>query len=166
VADRPARGAEPRDGLISPQAERRRADYRSTTTVPFRLEVAQLPVYTAPTAAYKQQSILTATPGQLVVMLYDGCLRFLHQAAHAMRDGNLAEAGTRLSRAEAIVDELLSTLDMEKGGVIASRLQGIYVFSVRHLMEARLERDADKIEKVSQLLSELRDSWVHVAATA
>ena len=123
-------------------------------------------VYTAPTAAYKQQSILTATPGQLVVMLYDGCLRFLHQGAHAMRDGNLAEAGTRLARAEAIIDELLSTLDLEQGGVIASRLQGIYVFCVRHLIEARLERDADKIERVGELLSELRDSWAQVAATA
>jgi flagellar protein FliS len=125
-----------------------------------------LSVYTAPTAAYKQQSILTATPGQLVVMLYDGCLRFLHQGAHAMRDGNLAEAGTRLARAEAIIDELLSTLDLEQGGVIASRLQGIYVFCVRQLMEARLGRDADKIDKVGELLSELRDSWVQVAATA
>ncbi len=123
-------------------------------------------VYTAPTAAYKQQSILTATPGQLVVMLYDGCLRFLQQGALSMRDGNIAEAGSRLSRAEAIVEELLSTLDMEKGGVIASRLQGIYVFCVRHLMEARLERDAEKIDKVAELLSELRDSWVQVAATA
>jgi flagellar protein FliS len=125
-----------------------------------------LSVYTAPTAAYKQQSILTATPGQLVVMLYDGCLRFLQQGALSMRDGNIAEAGSRLSRAEAIVEELLSTLDMEKGGVIASRLQGIYVFCVRHLMEARLERDAEKIDKVAELLSELRDSWVQVAATA
>jgi flagellar secretion chaperone FliS len=125
-----------------------------------------LSVYTAPTAAYKQQSILTATPGQLVVMLYDGGLRFLQQGALAMRDGNLAEAGTRLARAEAIVDELLSTLDMEQGGQIASRLQGIYVFCIRHLMEARLERDADKVEKVGELLSELRDSWTHVAATA
>jgi flagellar secretion chaperone FliS len=123
-------------------------------------------VYTAPTAAYKQQSILTATPGQLVVMLYDGCLRFLQQGALSMRDGNVAEAGSRLSRAEAIVEELLSTLDMEQGGVIASRLQGIYVFCVRHLMEARLERDAEKIDKVAELLCELRDSWVQVAATA
>jgi flagellar secretion chaperone FliS len=125
-----------------------------------------LSVYTAPTAAYKQQSILTATPGQLVVMLYDGCLRFLQQGAHAMRDGKLAEAGARLARAEAIIDELLSTLDMDQGGVIASRLQGIYVFCAKHLMEARLERDADKIDRVGDLLSELRDSWVQVAATA
>ncbi len=123
-------------------------------------------VYTAPTAAYKQQSILTATPGQLVVMLYDGCLRFLHQSAHAMREGDIAEAGTRLARAEAIIDELLSTLDLDQGGVIASRLQGIYVFCLRHLMQARLERDAEMIDQVSELLSDLRGSWVQVSATA
>jgi flagellar secretion chaperone FliS len=122
---------------------------------------------TAPhSAAYKQQSILTATPGQLVVMLYDGCLRFLHQAAYAMRDGDVAGAGTRLGRAEAIIEELLTTLDLEQGGVIASRLQGIYVFCGRHLMDARLERDPEMIERVSQLLSELRESWAQVAATA
>jgi flagellar secretion chaperone FliS len=116
--------------------------------------------------AYKEQSILTATPGQLVVMLYDGCLRFLHQAAFAMRDGDMAVSGNRLSRAEAIIDELLTTLDLEQGGEIASRLQGIYVFCNRHLLEARTDRDAEKIEKVSELMGELRESWAQVAATA
>jgi flagellar secretion chaperone FliS len=116
--------------------------------------------------AYKEQSILTATPGQLVVMLYDGCLRFLHQAAFAMRDGDMAVSGNRLSRAEAIIDELLTTLDLEQGGEIASRLQGIYVFCNRHLLDARTERDAEKIEKVSELMGELRESWVQIAATA
>jgi flagellar secretion chaperone FliS len=116
--------------------------------------------------AYKAQSILTATPGQLVVMLYDGCHRFLHQAAHAMRDGDIAVAGNRLSRAEAIIDELLTSLDLEQGGVIASRLQGIYVFCSRHLAAARAERDAAKIEQVSELLGELRESWAQVAAGA
>jgi flagellar secretion chaperone FliS len=115
-------------------------------------------------AAYKQQSILTATPGQLVVMLYDGCLRFLHQAAYAMREGNVTESGARLSRAEAIIEELLATLDLEKGGVVASRLQGIYVFCSKHLIEARLAREPEMIDKVSELLSELRDAWAQVAA--
>ena len=116
--------------------------------------------------AYKEQSILTATPGQLVVMLYDGCLRFLHQSAHAMRDGDVVVAGNRLSRAEAIIDELLTTLDLEQGGVIASRLQGIYVFCNRQLIEARVTNDADIIDTVSGLLAELRESWAQVAATA
>ena len=124
-----------------------------------------MPVYTpSSSAAYKQQSILTATPGQLVVMLYDGCLRFLHQAAFAMREGKVGESGARLTRAEAIIDELLATLDLEQGGVVASRLQGIYVFCSRHLGEARMSRDPEMIDKVSDLLSELRDAWAQVAA--
>ena len=114
-------------------------------------------------AAYRQQSVLTANPGQLVVMLYDGCLRFLHQAAYAMREGSIGEAGARLSRAEAIVDELLTTLDPERGGVIASRLQGIYVFCSRELLRARAERDAAAIDTVAGLLSELRDAFAQVA---
>jgi flagellar secretion chaperone FliS len=124
-----------------------------------------LSVYTpSQTAAYKQQSILTATPGQLVVMLYDGCLRFLNQAAYAMREGNVAVAGGRLTRAEAIIDELLATLDLEQGGVVASRLQGIYVFCSQHLTEARLDREPAKIDRVGQLLGELREAWAQVAA--
>ena len=58
------------------------------------------------TAAYKQQSILTAPPGRLVVMLYDGCLRFLFQSAYAMREGDRAQSQDRMRRAEAIIDEL------------------------------------------------------------
>jgi flagellar secretion chaperone FliS len=123
-----------------------------------------LSAYTASqTAAYRQQSILTATPGQLVVMLYDGCLRFLHQAAFALREGKAGEAGARLSRAEAIIDELLDTLDLEKGGVVASRLQGIYVFCNRHLLEARAAGDPEMIDKVAELLGELRDAWAQAA---
>jgi flagellar secretion chaperone FliS len=124
-----------------------------------------LSAYTAShSVAYKQQSILTATPGQLVVMLYDGCLRFLNQAAYAMRGGDVAESNARLTRAEAIIEELHATLDMDKGGVVASRLQGIYVFCSKHLLEARLNREPENIEKVSELLSELRDAWAQIAA--
>ena len=67
---------------------------------------------------------------------------------------------------EAIIDELLTTLDLEQGGVIASRLQGIYVFCNRHLIEARIQRDPEMVEKVSELMGELRESWAQVAATA
>ena len=116
-------------------------------------------------AAYRQQSILTATPGQLVVMLYDGCLRFLNQAAYAMREVNVREADARLVRADAIIDELLSTLDMEQGGVIASRLQGIYVFCSLQLVEARRTNDAEMIDKIAELLGELRESWAQIATT-
>jgi flagellar protein FliS len=97
-------------------------------------------------------------------MLYDGALRFLGQAAAAMRADDALGSDVKLRRAEAIIDELLMTLDKERGGVIASRLEGIYVFCKRHLIEARIERDADRIEKVAELLGELREAWAQIAA--
>ena len=114
------------------------------------------------TAAYRQQAILTAPPGRLVVMLYDGCLRFLFQSAHALREGDRQTSLARMRRAEAIIDELTVTLDHDRGGVIASRLHGIYQFARRHLLEAWREADADKIDEVSVMLTELRDAWAEV----
>jgi flagellar protein FliS len=116
-----------------------------------------------PTAQYKQQSILTAPPGRLVVMLYDGCLRFLFQAAYAMREGDRPNSQDRMRRAEAIIDELTVTLDHERGGEIASRLQGIYAFCRKHLIEASVEQNPAKIEEVSELLGELRDACAEIA---
>ena len=112
---------------------------------------------------YRDQSVLTATPEQLVVMLYDGANRFLTQSAIAMRDGRVGLAGEKLRRAEAIIDELLATLDMDQG-TISERLQAIYVYCKRCLMEARRERDATKVRLVVRLLGELREAWAQVAA--
>jgi flagellar protein FliS len=80
-----------------------------------------------------------------------------------MREENGRESDARLRRADAIIEELLSTLDLEQGGVIASRLQGIYVFCSRQLLEARSSRDPEMIDKVAELLGELRDAWAQVA---
>jgi flagellar secretion chaperone FliS len=114
-------------------------------------------------AAYKQQSIMTAPPERLVVMLYDGAIRFFFQAAAALREGARTTALERLQRGEAIVDHLLGTLDMERGGQIAQNLEGIYVFCKRLLMEARTEDDADKVDLVRNYLAELRESWAQIA---
>ncbi len=114
-------------------------------------------------AAYRQQSVLTATPGQLVVMLYDGARRFLAQAAAAMREGERRRADERLRRAEAILDELINTLDLD-AGEIAHNLQGIYVYCRSQLLASRAEQDADKVEWVSAQLGELRESWAQLAA--
>src|SRR5436309_7396617 len=104
--------------------------------------------YASVPAAYKESSVMTAPPERLVVMLYDGAGRFLTQAAAAMREGDLAHSNDRLQRAEAIVSELNVTLDMT-AGEIADRLRAIYLFSRRHLGEARLERSPEKIETVA-----------------
>jgi flagellar protein FliS len=110
--------------------------------------------------AYRENSIMTASPEQLVVMLYDGAGRFLRQAEGSMVDGSWLQASEKLSRAEAIIDELLATLDMDAGEV-ADRLQSIFVFC-----KARLERDSVRVDQVARLLSELREAWAHVKSPA
>lgn len=112
--------------------------------------------------AYRESAVLTATPEQLVVMLYDGANRFLTQSAIAMRDGRAGLAGEKLRRAEAIIDELLATLDMSVGEV-AERLQALYLFFKEHLMAARLKQDAGKVDEVAHFMRELRSSWAAVA---
>ena len=112
--------------------------------------------------AYREAAVLTASPVQLVVMLYDGVERFLRQAEVVMGEGNVAQAHDRMQRAEAIIDELLRTLD-KSAGQVAERLEAIYVFCKRLMMEARLERDATKLTKIRSLMGELRESWSELA---
>ena len=116
--------------------------------------------------AYREASVMTASPEQLVVMLYDGAGRFLRQAEGAMTGGGTwLQASEKLSRAEAIIDELLATLDMD-AGEIAERLQAIYVFCKSRLIEARLERDPGRVDQVARLLAELRDAWATIEPPA
>lgn len=113
--------------------------------------------------AYTQAAVMTASPERLVVMLYDGAIRFLHQAAAAIRVNDPVRAHDRLRRAEAIIDELNFTLDLEQGGEVAQRLRSIYLFCRRRLIECNLKRDADGVAQVAKLLGELRESWEKVA---
>ena len=112
--------------------------------------------------AYQESAVLTATPERLVVMLYDGAHRFLFQAAVAMREGNIEVVNNRLQRAEAIIDELNTTLDMSAGEV-AERLRAIYLFCRRHLLQARLKRSAEMIDDVDRLLDTVGDAWRQIA---
>jgi flagellar secretion chaperone FliS len=118
--------------------------------------------YATAQQTYRESSVLTASPEQLVVMLYDGANRFLLQAAAAGRINDREAMHNRLRRAEAIIEELHSTLDMSQGQV-AHRLASIYIFCRRLLNEARLEGSAEKIDQVAGLLAELRESWAQIA---
>jgi flagellar secretion chaperone FliS len=113
--------------------------------------------------AYRASSVLTASSGQLIVMLYDGARRFLTQAAVAMREHQIPAAHNKLTRAENIIRHLRNTLDMEQGQ-IAERLHSIYTFSLDHLRQARLEQDPQKVEQVIEMLGTLRESWAAIAA--
>lgn len=118
---------------------------------------------TASHDAYRRSTVLAATPGELVVLLYDGARRFLRQAAIAMRDGEIERAHTTLRYGERIIAHLDGTLDFEQGA-LPQRLHTIYEFYLRHLNAARISQDANKVDEVSDLLGELRDAWSQVVA--
>jgi flagellar protein FliS len=124
-------------------------------------EVPQVAAYAAP-QSYQQNAVMTAPPGRLVVMLYDGAGRFLRRASVAMQNGEVARTNESLQRGEAIINELMITLDHERGGEIAASLRDLYLFCGRHLNEARLEKDHEKIDAVVGLLGELRDAFAQI----
>lgn len=122
------------------------------------MALTELRQYTAHTAQ-------TATPGQLVVMLYDGFLRFAAQGRSALEGGDVGTAGLRLSRAQDIVTELRVTLDMTQGE-IASNLASIYDYVGERLTAGRLAKDVTEIDEAVRCMSELRSAWARIAGTA
>jgi flagellar secretion chaperone FliS len=118
--------------------------------------------YASARQAYTESSVLTAAPEQLVVMLYDGAIRFLRQSAEAMRAGNREHSRNRMSRAEQVIDELNYALDTSYGDV-PQNLRRIYLFAKRQLVRANLDGDADRIDGVARMLADLRESWATIA---
>jgi flagellar protein FliS len=118
--------------------------------------------YATARQAYAESAILTASPGRLVVMLYDGAIGSLRQSAVAMRAGDRERARARMRKAEAIIDELNFSLDMSVGE-LPDRLRSIYHFCKRQLIHANVETDPAAIDLVAGLLADLRDGWEQAA---
>lgn len=112
---------------------------------------------------YQNNQILSATPEQILIMLYDGAIRFCHQAMQAMDDGDKTTQAEKISRTMAIVCEFSNTLDREVGGQIAEDLDALYGFMVRELTRANTQGDRKALEVVSGILAELREAWVEAA---
>jgi len=118
-------------------------------------------------SAYRQTEVQSRTPLELVVMLYDGALLFVGQARDAIERGDIRARREAISRTLAIMSELQSTLDMDKGGVISESLDGLYVYINGRLIDASSRQDPGPLEEAGRLLTTLRDSWAEIArATA
>jgi flagellar secretion chaperone FliS len=108
---------------------------------------------------YRQTQTQTAAPGELVVMLYRGAARFVGSAIDGIEAHNVELANEKLGRAQAIVFELIATLDLERGGELASNLLRIYEYMNHRLVEANLRKDAEPAREVQGLLRELLPAW-------
>jgi flagellar protein FliS len=105
----------------------------------------------------------TASPARLIVMLYDGAIRFINEAAYAMQQRDYETQNTKLQRAQKILAELISSLDFDKGGEIAENLFRLYTYMYNQLVEANINDSRDRLEHVVHLLSELREAWDTIA---
>lgn len=110
---------------------------------------------------YRTAQVATAEPGRLVLMMYDGALRFASQARQAIEDNNIEAANTYLGRVQDIVSELSAALD-GNAGEIAANLEQMYEFVNRRLVEANIQKDTDPLDEAVGLLEELRDTWRQV----
>jgi flagellar secretion chaperone FliS len=112
---------------------------------------------------YRQTQAQTAAPGELVVMLYRGAARFVASAIEGIERKDIQAAHDNLVRAQAVIAELLETLDLERGGELASNLAEIYIYLRSRLIEANLRKDARPAHEVARLLHELLPAWEEAA---
>lgn len=117
----------------------------------------------AAAARYKGVQVATSSPVQLLVLLYDGVIRFVGEADEAFAKNDRARAGERIGRVLAIIDELVATLDPEPAPELAENLLGVYGFCKRRLFDANLKRDREALADVIKAFTPLRDAWAQVA---
>lgn len=111
------------------------------------------------TDRYLADKVATASPAQLVAMLFDAGVQAVRQAVAANAAGNHFEAGRRLVKAQDVVMELRCSLNFDAGGELARNLDALYAYAFRRLVEANVGRDAALMGEVLAILEPLRDAW-------
>ncbi len=116
--------------------------------------------------AYRQTQLQTASPTELVVMLYRGALRFTRAGIDGVNRRDIGAAHTGFVRAQEIITELSATLDVERGGKLAQQLRTIYTYVGELLIRANVTKSSEPAEHALQLLEELLSAWQQVQEAA
>jgi flagellar protein FliS len=116
-----------------------------------------------PYRAYQQNSVSTASPGELTLMLYNGVLKFMRLAKKGIEEKNLELKNTNLIKAQKIVQELMVTLNTDLE--VSKSMLSMYDYMNRRLIEANIKNDLIIIEEVETLMTEFRDTWKQVIQT-
>jgi len=114
-------------------------------------------------AAYRRIEAESRSPLELVVMLYDGALRFVGEAKQAHAQGNILARGHAISRCLAIIAELQSTLNVAQGGAIAEELDRLYTYVTTRLLDVSVKQDVAGLDEIHRLLTSVRDGWAGIA---
>lgn len=109
---------------------------------------------------YANNKVMTASPAELTLMLYDGAIKFLNIALGAIEENDIQKAHTNILKAEHIIDYLRQTLDMKYA--VAQDFENIYSYLSQRLIEANLKKDPEIIQEVNTHLHSVRDTWKEV----
>jgi flagellar protein FliS len=115
-------------------------------------------------ARYGAIKVTTASPGQILLMLYDGLLRFIREAKVGIEAKDKKRAGERISRSHAIFVQLISSLDPQHAPQLCEQLTSVYLFGMRHLVRANIDQDPAKLDEIIKVLTPLRDAWATAVA--
>lgn len=110
-----------------------------------------------PYQQYKENAILTASPEELVLMLYNGIIRFIDEAKTALQKKDYVETNAKIQRAQDIITELMLTLDMNYD--ISKNLYNLYDYMLRRLIDANVKKDIEILDEVRGFAVDLRDTW-------
>lgn len=114
---------------------------------------------------YRETQITTANQGKLIVMLYDGAIRFLNIAIDNMEPRTYDVVNTNIIKTQDIITELLLSLNMKEGGEVSDNLFNLYVYFKKRLLEANIQKDPEIIREVINHMKALRDAWDKISAT-
>jgi flagellar protein FliS len=113
-----------------------------------------------PYEQYRQQNVMVAHPVELIIMLYDGCIKQLKLAGMAIKDDDLQQANGALQKAQDIISELIMSLDFHYP--LAKELMNIYDFLINSIVEINISKNKESIEPLVEILGELKKAWTHV----
>ncbi|MTT31573.1 flagellar export chaperone FliS [Terrilactibacillus sp. BCM23-1] len=113
-----------------------------------------------PYQKYQQNSVMTASPGELTLMLYEGCLKFIKQGREAIKNQDRSTQNTVLQKAQTIINELIVTLDRKQP--ISDEMLPLYDYINRRLIEANIKNDPTILDEAEELVTNFRDAWREV----
>jgi flagellar protein FliS len=114
---------------------------------------------------YRNVAVESADPVGLVIMAYEGAISAIDRAVMALDEGDFKAKGEEIQKALALVSELMSSLDMEKGGEIARSLSSLYAYFMKRLLIADSRKDRKPLLEVRGHMAQLLDAWRELRGT-
>jgi flagellar protein FliS len=115
-------------------------------------------------ATYKNNQVLTATPGELTLMLYEGAIKFCNIAILGIEQNNIEKANDNIKKCRSIITELRATLNFDYP--VAQDFEKVYIYVTQRLSDANMQKDVKILEEVLEHLRTMKDTWKEVMRLA